>query len=128
MSVRMLIVDDDPSIRRALSTSLARVGFDVHTAEDGAMAIPLAKLLEPQLALIDFNMPTCGLEVLSHLKARYGAAMFIAMLTGDDDQLTRDKCFAAGADAVLSKPILPSELRRLMMAAASGIGITAAAS
>jgi DNA-binding response OmpR family regulator len=122
MTVRLMIVDDDPLIRRSLTSSMSRVGFDVHTADDGALAMVLAKLVQPQLALVDLNMPTSGIEVLRHLKARFGPAMFIAIFTGADDRDTRDACFAAGADAVLAKPILPSELRRLLMAAASGIG------
>ncbi|MDB4954477.1 MAG: DNA-binding response regulator [Myxococcales bacterium] len=109
MTPSVLLVDDDAMIRRSLSSFLGRAGYEVHTAEDGAPAI--ASPLSPDLVVVDFNMPTCGLEVVRHFKTRLGAAVYVIAMTGGDEE-TRDESIAAGADAVLSKPFLPSELKR----------------
>jgi two-component system KDP operon response regulator KdpE len=118
VSTRVLIVDDDPLVRRAISKVLARGGFDVDTAEDATPALDVAADKRPDLAVVDFNMPTCGLEVVRQLKAKYGDFIFVAILTGEDSESMRTQCLGAGADAVLIKPISPSELQRRLTAAA----------
>jgi DNA-binding response OmpR family regulator len=102
--VRILIVDDDPRIRRAIGTALGRCGFHIVTAEDGKPALQAAQTTPPDLAIIDFDMPTPGLTVVRELKAQHGAAIWIAVLSGHDDAVTRAACFDAGADDVMVKP------------------------
>jgi two-component system, sensor histidine kinase and response regulator len=116
--VRILIVDDDPRIRRAITNAMSRAGFHVFTAEDGGPALTIAAKTPPDLAIVDFNMPTPGLEVVKKLKALHGAAIWIAVLSGQDDEQTRNQCFDAGADDVMAKPASVTELRRRMAAAA----------
>jgi DNA-binding response OmpR family regulator len=116
--VRILIVDDDARVRRVIANAMARAGFQVFTAEDGAPALVLAETTPPDLAIVDFNMPTPGLEVVRRLKALHGAAIWIAVLSGQDDEATRSACFDAGADDVMAKPASIIELRRRMVAAA----------
>ena len=112
------MVDDDPRVRRIVSTAMARVGFHVFTAEDGAPALTIAAHTPPDLAIVDFSMATPGLEVVRRLKALHGAAIWVAVLSGHDDEDTRSASFAAGADDVLSKPVMIVELKRRMLAAA----------
>lgn len=128
MSTRVLIVDDDPAICRAISTVLARDGFDVVTACDAGPAIDQAAASRPDIVVVDFNMPTCGLAVVRELKATCGDNIFVAVLTGDDHEEMRADCLAAGADAVLIKPIAPIELRRRLTAAAVALKTMLAAS
>ena len=128
MSARVLIVDDDPAIRRAMSQVLARDGFDVTTAADALPALDQAAQMQPDIVVVDFNMPTCGLEVVKKLKADCGDNVFVAVLTGDDHEEMRKDCLAAGADAVLIKPIAPVELRRRLTAAAVALKTMLAAS
>jgi DNA-binding response OmpR family regulator len=116
-----MIVDDDALIRRTLSSALARAGFDVSTANDGASAVKLANVARPDIAVLDLNMPQGGLEAVRQLKAKHGDTMFVAILTGEDCETTTASCFAAGADAVLMKPISPIELRRRLTAAATAL-------
>jgi DNA-binding response OmpR family regulator len=98
MSGRVLLVDDDPSVRRSLSTVLQRAGFEVTTAED---ALPAMEL----------NSAT-GDQVVRHFKSR--GRVWCAVLTGQDDELTAARCREAGADAVMQKPATPSVLRRCL--------------
>lgn len=116
--VRILVVDDDPRVRRAIANAMSRIGFHVFTADDGGPALTIAEHTPPDLAIVDFNMPTPGLEVVRKLKALHGPAVWIAVLSGQDDEETRAACFNAGADDVLVKPAMIAELRRRMTAAA----------
>lgn len=116
--VRILVVDDDQRVRRSISSALMRTGFTVFSAEDGKPALTIAAQTPPDLAIIDFNMPTPGLEVVRKLKERHGPAVWIAVLSGQDDEATRADCFDAGADDVLAKPVSIVELKRRMIAAA----------
>lgn len=118
MSTRVLIVDDDPVVCRTLALVLSRGGFDVSTASDAIPALETAERQRPNIAVVDYNMPTCGLQVVRELKARLQNDVFVAVLTGDDHPEMRETCLSAGADAVLIKPIPPTELRRRLTAAA----------
>ena len=115
---RLLIVDDDPRIRKALTTAMSRVGLHVFSAEDAATALSLAEHTPPDLALVDFDMPVPGTEVVRKLKEMHGSAMWVAILSGHDDEDTRAQCFAAGADDVIGKPVMITELRRRLIAVA----------
>lgn len=116
--VRILIVDDDARVRRAISAAMSRAGFHVFTAEDGGPALTIAEQTPPDIAIVDFNMPTPGIEVVRKLKRLHGPALWITMLSGQDDEATRSACFDAGADDMLAKPAAIPELRRRMIAAA----------
>jgi two-component system, sensor histidine kinase and response regulator len=116
--VRVLVVDDDPRVRKSTAATLSRIGFHVVTADDGAPAIAQAETTPPDLAIVDLNMPTNGLQVVRRLKELYGPAVYVAVLSGQDDDDTRARSFDAGADDVLVKPAPLAELRRRMVAAA----------
>ncbi|MBA3538685.1 MAG: response regulator [Deltaproteobacteria bacterium] len=116
--VRVLVVDDDARVLKATANALSRIGFHVITADDGGPALQLAETTPPDLVLVDLNMPTYGLDVVRRLKALYGAAVWVAVLSGHDDEETRSQCFEAGADDVLVKPAAGAELRRRVIAAA----------
>jgi len=112
MNPRILVVDDDDQLRRALATSLTRAGFDVTTADDGAPAIEMSAG-NFELVVVDYNMKTTtGIEVVRHYKALFGAGIYCAVLSGEDDDDTRRSCFEAGADDVFLKPASPIELRK----------------
>jgi DNA-binding response OmpR family regulator len=127
VSARVLIVDDDDGIRRTLASALGRSGFEVSTANDGDPAMRIAEVATPDIVVVDYNMPTGGLQVVRALKQRHGSAIYVAVLTGEDDTLTRGLCRDAGADAVLIKPIGIGELRRVLTAAAIALDASPAA-
>lgn len=116
--VRILVVDDDPRVRRSITNAMMRSGFHVFSADDGGPALSIAEHTPPDLAIVDFNMPTPGLEVVRKLKQLHGPAVWIAVLSGQDDDETRDACFAAGADDVMVKPAQIGDLKQRMLAAA----------
>jgi signal transduction histidine kinase len=116
--VRVMVVDDDPLARRQTGVALQRAGFEVITADDGAIAMVLASATPTDLALVDLEMPTSGLDVVRHLKVLYGQAVHVTVLTGHDDEHSRSAAFEAGADDYVVKPAPVSELRRRMIAAA----------
>ncbi|HTL33487.1 MAG TPA: response regulator [Kofleriaceae bacterium] len=128
MSTRVLVVDDDTLVCRAISVVLARGGFDVRSAHDGGPALEIVSAWTPDIAVVDYNMPTSGLSLVRQLKSRLGDHVFVAVLTGDDCEEMREKSLAGGADAVLIKPIAPVELRRRLMAAATALKMLDAAS
>lgn len=115
--VRILVVDDDPRVRRSITNAMMRTGFHVFSADDGGPALLIAEHTPPDLAIVDFNMPTPGLEVVKRLKELHGPRVWIAVLSGQDDEETRSKCFAAGADDVMVKPAQIGELKQRMVAA-----------
>lgn len=116
--VRVLIADDDPRIRLALSASITRLGCDVRIADDGAPAIAMGAQTPFDLAVVDLGMPTSGVEVVRSLKQRLGPAVHVEILTGADDPAQRNAAFDAGADGYLIKPISIPELQKRLIAAA----------
>ena len=111
MSERVLIVDDHPLTRDALSSLLGAGGFDVvGEAEDGVAAIELAQSLQPDLVLLDLTMPELdGLTALPRLReAAPGCEVVVLTASGTEDNLLcgdpRRRCRlpaqerAAGAD------------------------------
>ena len=119
--VRVLIADDEPGILRSLESALSRAGFAVTTASDGAPAIALADSATFELVVVDLNMQTSGIAVVRHYKRCYGAGVYCAVLSGEDDEVTRAACLEAGADEVFVKPIPASVLRRRLTEAAQGL-------
>jgi len=119
--VRVLIADDEPGILRSLASALSRAGFDVTTADDGAPAIALADSATFELVVVDLNMRTSGIAVVRHYKRCYGAGVYCAVLSGEDDEVTRAASLEAGADEVFVKPVPASLLRRRLAEAAAGL-------
>jgi DNA-binding response OmpR family regulator len=119
--IRVMVVDDDPLIRRALAGSLARSGFDVSTADTTERALRLAEVAPPAIVLVDLNMPGGGLDLVRVLKDRHGMAMHVSIISGEDPDWIRADCEKAGADEVLAKPISPAELRRHVIAASDAV-------
>lgn len=110
--MRVLVVDDDEHILRAMATSLRRAGFEVTTASDGAPALELEESFDVVVADYNMKSDTTGADVVRHFKTKHGSSVTCFVLSGEDDPDTRDACLAAGARDVLLKPVSPVELRR----------------
>ena len=122
MKLKVLVVDDDPTVRSVLTALLDFDGVQIATAEDGPSALDTAQDLRPDVILLDVNLPGMdGFDVCRELKDR-AAGERIVMLSGrtaPDDQL---RGVAAGADAFLTKPFSPLELIETVRANLNGKG------
>ena len=117
MSRSLLIVDDDPLIRRLIATTLEDVhGFDLVEAGDGEEALAAAAAAPPAVVFLDIDMPRLdGIETCRRLRADPAtAAATIVMLTAatHDDAVQRAE--DAGADLFLTQPFSPLDLLRLV--------------
>ncbi|MBW3664912.1 MAG: response regulator [Actinobacteria bacterium] len=106
MHHRILVVDDDASIRDMLEMVLTLEGFEVHTAADGLSAIEQAKALKPDVIVLDIMMPgLSGREVAELLRQAPQTAdtpiIFCSALAGSDDVWAG---YQAGATSYVSKP------------------------
>jgi two-component system chemotaxis response regulator CheY len=113
----VLIVDDDPFIRKLIVTTLEGVSsYDMHEAADGAEAVQAASREAPRLVFLDIDMPVLdGIEAcrqMRSLPAMNGAR--IVMLTASADDSARHRAHEAGADFFLTKPFSPLDLLRLV--------------
>ncbi|MBV9789198.1 MAG: response regulator transcription factor [Chloroflexi bacterium] len=105
----ILVVDDDPHIRSAVSRGLRFEGYDVQVAADGAQALEIARVEPPDLVVLDVMLPGIdGLEVCRRL--RRGLASPILMLTARDAVPDRIAGLDSGADDYLVKPFDFDEL------------------
>src|ERR1700681_1164093 len=108
--VRVLIVDDEPAMRRALSVSLAVAGYLVEDAQDGEEAIEKARQQPFDLVLLDMNMPRAGgIETCRRIRPLIRNAGII-MITVSDTIEDKVKALDAGADDYVTKPFLLREL------------------
>ena len=117
MTKTILIVDDDPSIRKLIATTLEDVsGYQLEEAGNGAEAVERAVATRPQIVFLDVDMPHLnGIEACRRLRSDPAtAAATIVMLTGDSGPQAERGALAAGADLFLTKPFSPLHLLRLV--------------
>ena len=111
----VLVVDDDPDVRALLGRLLTEDGQLVALAPDGPAAVALAVqgVVRPDLLLTDFSLPggLDGLAIAASLRARFGAALPLVVLTGDIAPATRAAIAACGG-LHLQKPVQPAALAR----------------
>jgi len=113
----VLIVDDDPFIRKLIATTLEDVaGFDLAQAGDGLEAVAVAERLTPAIIFLDIDMPRLdGLGACRRLRAApETAGATIVMLTAAAGEAAEREAEGAGADLFLTKPFSPLELLRLV--------------
>ena len=109
---RILVVDDEPDIVALVVYHLAKAGFRISTASNGADALRLAQQDRPALIVLDLMLPgMSGLEVLEQLRAdESGQDIAVLLLTARRDEPDRIKGLSSGADDYLTKPFSPQEL------------------
>jgi two-component system, OmpR family, response regulator MprA len=108
--MRILVVDDDPSLRQALKRALRLEGYEVELAADGAEALDAIAADSPDLVVLDVAMPGLdGLDVSRRLRAG-GNRVPILMLTARDAVGDRVAGLDAGADDYVVKPFALEEL------------------
>jgi len=111
---KVLVVDDEESIRKLVRVNLIARGFQVLTAADGEDALKLANLECPDLILLDIMMPgMSGWDVLTTLKADQKLrGIPVIVMTASVDKWEEDRARSMGAVDYLSKPFSTGELMR----------------
>lgn len=112
MSGKILIVDDEASIRELLAFNLEKAGYSVVASDNGADAVHKAKAQSPDLIVLDLMLPGMdGIEVCRLLKSQqYTSGIPIIMLTARNDEIDKIIGLEMGADDYLTKPFSPREL------------------
>jgi two-component system KDP operon response regulator KdpE len=130
-TARLLIVDDEPALRRALLTSLAASGFAVSEARNGEEALEILRQAPADVVLLDINMPgLTGIDVCRKIRS-LSAKTGVIMVTVREAEEDKVQALEAGADDFITKPYklremvarLHAVLRRLSNAQDAGENI-----
>jgi two-component system alkaline phosphatase synthesis response regulator PhoP len=108
-STTILVVDDEPPILDLIASYLRADGFSVHTAQDGPSALAQARMLRPDLIVLDVMLPGMdGMEVCRRIQQEFD--VYILMLTARAEEIDKIVGLSVGADDYLTKPFSPREL------------------
>jgi two-component system, OmpR family, KDP operon response regulator KdpE len=118
---RVLVVDDEPQILRALRINLRVREYEVHVAATGAEALEVAAKYPPDLVILDLGLPDLeGVEVIGGLRGWTKAPIIV--LSGRADSTDKVEALDAGADDYITKPFGVEELLARMRAAVRRTG------
>lgn len=113
---RILIVDDEPQIRRIMRTTLIGAGYEIDDAKTGEEALEKVREFRPELVLLDVNMP--GIGGLAACRAiRSDTSIAVIMLTVRNSEADKVAALDAGADDYITKPFSTPELLARIRAA-----------
>ena len=108
-TAKILVVDDDPAVRNLVLRFLSKQDYEVESAEDGKNALAVFEQLNPDLVVLDVNLPDAnGYDLCKEMQTRTG--VFVLMLTSRSDEADKIRGFAEGADDYLTKPFSLGEL------------------
>ncbi len=106
---KILIVDDDPAIRNLIQRFLTKQNYQVESAEDGKAALAIFEQFNPDLVILDVNLPDMiGYNLCEEMQKR--TRVFVLMLTSRGDEADKIRGFSQGADDYLTKPFGLGEL------------------
>ena len=126
---RVLVIDDEAVVGTVLRYAFAAEGHQIVVADNGETGIEIARSEHPDAIVLDLMMPeVTGFDVLEILRDDDGMKdVPILVLTAVTMQRERDRCFAGGADAVMTKPFDPRDVAQAVDALMSPGASTAAA-
>ena len=106
---RILVVDDEPELRKSMAASLGAQGYDVYAAANGEEALRLAAITPPDLVILDLMMPVLdGMETCRRLRAWTDVPILVLSARSEETQKVR--ALDLGADDYLTKPFGMGEL------------------
>jgi pilus assembly protein CpaE len=117
MAIRILVVDADPTVQRALGHALSQGGYEVLASGEGAEALRIARTDKPSLVLVAANLPGMdGYTVVTRLRMEDGPSTHTPaiILLPENEAEGRGKALRSGADDYLIKPFHPAELMARM--------------
>src|SRR5512138_1617762 len=113
---KILIVDDEPSIKNLVSAYLKPEGYEVYTAADGNAGLKAARAFKPDLIILDLMLPGIdGIEVLSRLRRE--SDVYVILLSAKTEETDKIVGLSVGADDYVTKPFSPRELTARVKAA-----------
>jgi two-component system, OmpR family, response regulator len=125
-AVRVLVVDDEPTLAELLSMALRYEGWEVRTSANGYDAIRQARAFEPDIVVLDVMLPDLdGLEVLRRIRQR-APRLPVLFLTARDAVEDRIAGLTAGGDDYVTKPFSLEEVVARLRALLRRVGMTAA--
>jgi DNA-binding response OmpR family regulator len=108
-SAKILVVDDDPAIRNLILRFLTQKNYQMQSAHDGKTALALFEQFNPDLVILDVNLPDAlGYNLCQEMQRR--TDVFVLLLTSRADAADKDKGFKQGADDYITKPFDLQEL------------------
>ncbi len=108
-TAKLIVDDDDPAVRNLVLRFLSKQDYEVESAEDGKNALAVFEQLNPDLVVLDVNLPDAnGYDLCKEMQTRTG--VFVLMLTSRSDEADKIRGFAEGADDYLTKPFSLGEL------------------
>jgi CheY-like chemotaxis protein len=122
MGQRVLVVEDSQVIQRLIEVCLKPAGFTVETRDDGPSGLQAALDNPPDLLILDVGLPKMdGWEVLSRLRSELNTRnLKVLVLTAHAQEETRERADRGGADAFLTKPFRPNDLRHTVTQLVAG--------
>ncbi|WP_415354770.1 response regulator transcription factor [Leptolyngbya sp. FACHB-1624] len=106
---KILVVDDDPAIRNLVHRFLTKQNYQMESAEDGKSAMQVFEQFNPDLVILDVNLPDAnGYSLCQEMQSRTN--VFVLMLTSRTDEADKVRGFAQGADDYITKPFSLVEL------------------
>jgi DNA-binding response OmpR family regulator len=112
---KILVIDDDPAVRRLVEDVLELEGYEVRTAEDGFAGLRAIEALRPDCVVLDIMMPGMdGHAVLQRIRSAAGRHLPVVMLTAAADDSQAWQAWTEGVDYFLAKPFEPEELLRFL--------------
>lgn len=107
--VKILVIDDEPSITNLVTAYLKPEGYEVFVASDGNAGLKSARTFKPDLIILDVMLPGMdGIELLSRLRRE--SEVYVIMLTARTEETDKIVGLSVGADDYMTKPFSPREL------------------
>jgi DNA-binding response OmpR family regulator len=108
-AAKVLVVDDDSAVRNLIQRFLLQQNYQVESAEDGKTALAIFEQFNPDLVILDVNLPDAlGFNLCQEMQNRSG--VFVLLLTSRTDEADKIRGFSKGADDYLTKPFGLGEL------------------
>jgi signal transduction histidine kinase/ActR/RegA family two-component response regulator len=116
--LKILVADDNRDAADTLATLLELSGHEVRVAYDGQSAVSVARVFQPQVAVLDIGMPKMDGYAVARLlrEESWAASLRLVAATGWGDAQAREQAAGAGFDEHLTKPVGPEELQRVLAA------------
>ena len=113
---KVLVIDDEESILKLVSSYLNKEGYETATATDGPSGLKAARAFKPDIIVLDIMLPGMdGIELLSQLRRE--SNVYVIMLTAKTEETDKIVGLSVGADDYVTKPFSPRELTARIKAA-----------